>query len=81
MWYQWVKCVENAFGKRHRQHTASDTVEPFERCIISQAIAAISTGINQDNKVIYLLQTYLLWLVKPPSRDFSISRRIWSAAK
>ena len=58
-----------------------DTVESFERCIISQAIAAISIGINQDKKVVYLLQTYLLWLAKPPSREFSISRLIWSAAK
>jgi hypothetical protein len=34
---------------------ASNTIESFKRCIISQAIAAIRIGINQDNKVIYLL--------------------------
>jgi hypothetical protein len=80
MWYRWVKRIKNAFGERHRLPTASDTVESFERCIIAQAITVISIGINQD-KVTYLLQIYLLWLAKPPSRkELSISRLIWSAA-
>jgi hypothetical protein len=81
MWYRWVKRIENAFGCRQRLNTASDKVESFERCIIPQAITLISIQINQDNKVIYLLQTYLLWLFKPPSRkELSKSRLIWSAA-
>jgi adenylosuccinate lyase len=81
MWYRWVKRVENAFGKRHRHRTASDTVESFERYIIPQAIATISITLTKTMKVIYLLQTYLLRLAKPLSREFSISRLIWSAAK
>jgi hypothetical protein len=81
MWYRWVKRIKNAFSQRERLPIESDTVDSFERCIFSQAIAAISIGINQDNKVIYLLQIYLLCLAKPPSRkELSISRLIWSAA-
>ena len=81
MWYRWVKRIKNAFGQRQRRPTASDTVDVFERCFRSQPIAAISIGINQDEKVIYLLQAYLLCLTRPPARkELSISRLIWSAA-